>query len=342
MKLDDIQAGRGGVAASLARAGLWLCSLPWALVQTLKSFAYRVGLRRSQRVERPVISIGNIAVGGTGKTPFVVWLARQLADDGRRVGILARGYGGTVSDGFNDEGLLLRRALGADVPQVQDPDRVAGAARLLRDAPQTEVLLLDDGFQHRRIARDVDVVLIDATCPFGYGHLLPRGRLRERPAALRRAGAIVITRSDAVDESELVSIESTIRAACDAPIARAQVVPTTVEAEAASVAAETLRGRPVFACCGIGNPAAFRKTLEGLGARVVGERAFADHRVPPPAAWPDLVRDAKKAGAEQVVITRKDAVKLDPLPDGVAVLDVELRIVAGEEELLRVVRGALP
>ena len=341
MTLDDIQAGRGGVLARLARAGLWLCSLPWAFAQALKSLAYRVGLRRSQRAERPVISIGNIAVGGTGKTPFVVWLARRLLGDGHNVGILARGYGDTVSGGLNDEGLLLRRALGADVPQIQDPDRVAGAARLLGEAPQTQVLLLDDGFQHRRIARDLDVVLIDATCPFGYGHLLPRGRLRERPAALRRAGAVVITRSDAVDESALARIESTVRAVCDGPIARAHVVPTTVERAGAPVAVTTLKDRSVFACCGIGNPGGFRRTLERLGARVVGERAFADHSVPPAAEWPELMRDAREAGAESVVITRKDAVKLDPLPDGVAVLDVELQIVEGEDELLRVVREAL-
>ncbi len=332
MTLDDIQAGRGGAVASLARAGLWVCSGAWAVTQALKSFAYRVGLRRARRVERPVVSVGNLAVGGTGKTPFVIWLARRLTEDGRAVGILARGYGDVVADGLNDEGLEIRRALGAEVAQVQDPDRVVGAATLLAKAPETDVLLLDDGFQHRRIGRSLDIVLIDATCPFGYGHLLPRGRLRERPAALARAGAVVITRSDAVDEAALRRIEAEIRKHCQAPVARAAL-------EIVGDASE-LAGRAVFSCSGIGNPAAFRKTLEGLGARVVGERAFADHRVPPPADWPDLVRAAQTAGAERVVITRKDAVKLDPLPQGVAVLDVEMRIVAGEDALWDAVRAA--
>lgn len=334
---ERIQAGEPGVGRALARAGLTVLSWGWAAAQGLKGLAYGTGLRRSTALDVPVLSVGNLAVGGTGKTPFVAWLALQLRAAGRTPGILARGYGDAVIDGLNDEGAVLRHLLGPDVPQVQDPDRVRGGRALRAAHPDVDVVLLDDGFQHRRIHRDVDLVLLDATNPLGHGHLLPRGRLRESPAALRRAHAVVITRTERVAASALPAIEARIRPHLGegVPVAYARGEPTP-----ASLADE-LSGAPVLAVCGIGNPAAFLGTLEDLGARVVGRRILGDHEGLPPGAWRDLLAEARAAGAECVVTTRKDAVKVPDLPAEVVVVDQALVVHGGEAELLAVVNTVL-
>ena len=286
-----------------------------------------------------MLSVGNLAAGGTGKTPFVAWLAGRLQELGHRPGILARGYGEPLpgAAGLNDEGAVLRHLLGADVPQVQDGDRVRGGRALRRAHPEVDVVLLDDGFQHRRIHRALDLVLLDATRPFGYGHLLPRGLLRERPAALARAHAVVITRTERVDAEALAAIEARVRRhlPAGAPIALARGEPAPPEL------AEELSGAAVFAVCGIGNPGAFLGTLADLGARVVGSRILGDHEGLPASGWRDVLAEARARGAECVVTTRKDAVKAAELPGEVVVVDQALVVHRGAKELMAVVRSAL-
>ncbi len=334
MNLRDIQGGGGGALGAAARVGLRVLSWGWAAGAWAKEAGYTMGLRRSRRLEVPVISVGNLAVGGTGKTPFVAWLARRLLEQGHRPGILARGYGGPLPERtLNDEGLVLAHLLGSDVPQIQDPDRVRGGRALLEQHPKVDVILLDDGFQHRRVARDLDIVLLDAMEPFGLGHLLPRGRLRERPGGLRRAGAAVLTRTervrDDVAEAALKKIASFVRG----PLARArtETVPRSLRDE--------LGGAAVFAVCGIGNPAAFLGTLADLGTRIVGRRILQDHEVLPQSTWLDISAQAREAGAECIVTTRKDAVKYDDLPSEVVVIDVETVLVEGEAALWEAVLG---
>ncbi|MDJ0522799.1 MAG: tetraacyldisaccharide 4'-kinase [Planctomycetota bacterium] len=336
MDLRTIQGGGGGVLGACARAGLRVLSLGWALGAWIGRVPYALGLRRPVRLDVPVISVGNIAVGGTGKTPFVAWLAARLRANGRTPGILARGYGGPLAEqALNDEGLVLRYVLGEDVPQQQDPDRVRGGRALLARHPEVDVILLDDGFQHRRLARDLDIVLLDAMEPFGFGHLLPRGRLRERPAALGRAGATVLTRTERVPAPTADVAAARIERLAGRPPARARTV------LAARGLRDELDGATVFAVCGIGNPRGFLGTLDDLGARVVGRRVLRDHEVMPESSWADIVGEARETGAECIVTTRKDAVKYDSLPAEVVVIDVETEIVAGEDELWAAVLGVL-
>jgi tetraacyldisaccharide 4'-kinase len=335
--LREVQAGEPGVWPALGRGGLRVLSWGWALATRARRALFAAGLRKTRRLSVPVLCVGNIAAGGTGKTPFVIWLVRRLRDAGRTPGVLARGYGARAAgrDGLNDEGAVLAEALGADLPQGQGGDRFRVGSRLLADNPQVDVLVLDDGFQHLALGRDLDIVLLDATRPFGFGHLLPRGLLRERPQALRRAGAVVITRAERVDAAALAALEERVRALTAAPIAVARTRPARDGAE------EGLRGARVLACSGIGNPEAFEGTLADLGAEVVARRVLPDHGVLPAGGWPDLLAEASAAGAECIAITRKDAVKYERLPSGVTVVDVEMEIERGAEDLLVAIRAAL-
>ncbi len=319
---DD--ASGGPVAATL----LALPAFLFGVAVRAKGLAYRVGLRRAHPLGRPVVSIGNLVAGGTGKTPFVAWLAGALRRDGRRPGILSRGYGPRAAGlDLSDEGAVLRHLLGPDVPQVEDADRVRGAARLLRSHPDVDVLLLDDGFQHRRAARDVDVVLLDATRPFGGGHLLPWGRLREPPSALGRADGVVLTRVERVDRARLDRIRAEVRRWTGAPIGWARTRAVRVLEDGRTSPPESLRGRGVLALSGIGNPDAFAAFLStDLGARVAGRIDLRDHARIDEATWARAVEAARRLGADVVVATRKDAVKSARLPAGVAVLDIGLDV----------------
>jgi len=342
--LNEIQAGRGGVLGGPARLLLRILSAGWWLGHHARRALYRLGLKRTRSLPVPVISVGNLAVGGTGKTPVTAWLAAGLRRSGHRPGILSRGYGpqaaGTASV-LSDEGAVLQRYLGDEVPQVEDPDRHRGGQRLLAEHPEVDVLLLDDGFQHWQLARDLDVVLLDATRPFGYGHLLPRGLLREPPRALSRAGVVVVTRAERVDDAVLASIRTHVEDLSSAPLAVARSRPSGVEVGGMTHPPGWLAGRRVFAVCGIGNPQAFVAHLEDLGAAVVGTRFLADHAAPTAEAWDALRAEAWAAGAELLVTTRKDAVKLERLAEDVAVYEITTFVDEGEDALWGAVEEAL-
>ncbi len=256
----------------------------------------------------PVISIGNLTVGGTGKTPCVEYVARLLREHDLQVAILSRGYG--VEAGRNDEAMVLEENL-PDVPHYQGRDRVAFAAIAIEES-ESEVLVLDDGFQHRRLARALDIVLIDATDPWAAGYLFPRGGLREPRPNLRRAGLILLTRCDAVEAAVLSDLRATIQRLSPAvPLAQSIHAPLELLAGEARKPVEGLRGRPVAAFCGIGNPDAFRRTLIDLGADVRDFRAFPDHH---PYSRGDVEELQRWAGEQApdawLVTTQKDWVKL--------------------------------
>ncbi len=333
-RLETIQAGGGGLGGGVARLGLRVLSGPFWLAGRLRALLYTIGVRRTRRLPVPVLSVGNLAVGGTGKTPFVAWLAASLRARGHRPGILSRGYGKPAAGagGLSDEGAVLRHILGDDVPIREQPDRFRGGRALLERHPDVDVLLLDDGFQQRRLARDLDVVLLDATCPFGYGHLLPRGRLRESPRALKRAGIVGITRSERSADDDLGLIRGLVAAHSGAPVLQIRTIPRGLVVHGREEAPETLAGRKVFATCGLGNPDAFLAFLGDLGAEVVGSRLLADHAALQESELPALLAEARQAGAELVVLTRKDAVKLARLPSGFAVLDIGIEFTHGEAD----------
>jgi tetraacyldisaccharide 4'-kinase len=296
-------------AGHLARLATAAVEPAYAAAMRVRNRLYDRGLKRSHDLGRPAISVGNLTTGGTGKTPVVEWLARRLLGRGRHPAVLMRGYG-AKADEDGDELRVLRRALGDAVPVHANPSRVEGAAAVLRDRPETDVFLLDDAFQHRRARRAFDLVLVSATNPFGFGHVLPRGLLREPPAGLRRATAVLLTRCDAVNEEALVGIERGVhRYHPGVPIYRAEHVhaalwdPATDVEQPVSVLAST----PFFAVAGIGDPGALHAQLGWFGGSYVGHRWFADHHAYT-AADVEEIRSA--AGQARVVTTDKDWVKL--------------------------------
>jgi tetraacyldisaccharide 4'-kinase len=255
-----------------------------------------------------VISVGNLTVGGTGKTPVVEWVARWYRQQGKRVAILSRGYGS--ADGPNDEALVLEENL-PDVPHLQGKDR-AELARIAVDELEAEILVLDDGFQHRRLARNLDLVLIDALAPFGSGQLFPGGTFREPLSSLARAGLILITRSRSVSADRLAALRGEVaRRAGKVPIATVDFPATGLlrgGGEAEPI--ETIRGKKIGAFCGIGHPEAFARTLADLGAQVVDLRPFPDHHPYRAEDIRDLEGWARRLGADGVVTTQKDSVKI--------------------------------
>jgi tetraacyldisaccharide 4'-kinase len=197
-----------GLIGVPARLALTPFSWPYSAVVRLRNRLYTNGWLKAYKVGAPVLCVGNLTTGGTGKTPLVVWLCRYLGDKQLRCAILTRGYKTRPGEISDEPALLSARCPGAAV--VVNPDRVAGAAKAIRDH-RAQVLVMDDGFQHRRLARDLDIIALDATQPFGYGRLLPAGLLREPVAGLRRAHAVVLTRCDQAPAEALERLEAGIR-----------------------------------------------------------------------------------------------------------------------------------
>jgi tetraacyldisaccharide 4'-kinase len=330
-------------AAFLLRRALWLARLPYGVAVWWRNRRFDRG-RIVHRAGAPVISVGNLTVGGTGKTPCVEYVARLLREQDVRVAILSRGYGAAgCGAGRNDEAMVLDENL-PDVPHYQGPDRLALAQTAIEES-ECEVLVLDDGFQHRRLARDLDIMLIDATDPWAGGYLLPRGGLREPRSSLRRAGFVVLTRCNAVDDSALDRIEADVhRVVPGMAVARSVHAPLELMNRERAERVETLSGRSVGAFCGIGNPNAFRQTLTGLGAQVSDFREFPDHHPYRREDVDDLRRwaAALPTGAA-VVTTQKDWVKLQVAELGgrpLWAVRVGLQFVQGQDLFDRAVRKA--
>jgi len=335
---DGLLAERGGWPEVL-----WIPALLFGAIARLRSMMYARRVRPVFEVGAPVVSVGNLAAGGTGKTPMIAWLAERLRERGLRAGIVSRGYGAEERGGVqapNDEARMLAEML-PDVPHVQDRDRVRAATQLVDRG--LDVILMDDGFQHRRLARDVDLVLIDSLRPFGLpapanGGLpveapIPRGLMREPLSALGRASAVVLTRVDAVDEATLERLERRIeRAAPGMPVLQARHAPVAYreagDPDRTRHPLHQLEGLEVDLVSGIGNPGAFEATARGLGVRVHSHRRFPDHHSFAPG-------DLDGLGVERAVLTTaKDAARLDGLPEVDApgrllILEVELNVSRG-------------
>jgi tetraacyldisaccharide 4'-kinase len=309
--LDLVSSRTSGPWPTAQRLLLRAASWPYGAAVRLRNALYRHGWLRSERAVVPVVSVGNLTVGGTGKTPCVEYVARFYREHDLRVAILSRGYGSPEGGTRNDEALVLEENL-PDVPHLQGADRVL-LARTAVEELESEVIVLDDGFQHRRLARAFDVVLVDATNPWGHGYLLPRGLMREPPGSLARAGMIVLTRCDQVTEEDKVRLRQRVaRLAPIVPVAETTHRPEgLVNSEGEVADPENLRGRPVAAFCGLGNPEAFRRTLADLGADVRAFRAYPDHHPYDRGDVDELRACVRNLGEDcTAVTTQKDLVKL--------------------------------
>ncbi|HEY2157049.1 MAG TPA: tetraacyldisaccharide 4'-kinase [Isosphaeraceae bacterium] len=332
-----------GIGPSLLRLGLAGAALPYRMGVAARNLAFDRGWKTIERAGVPVISVGNLTLGGTGKTPMVEYVARWGRSRGLRVAILSRGYG--QDEGLNDEGRVLEENL-PDVPHLQGRDRAALAGIAVEEL-ESELLVLDDGFQHRRLARDLDIVLLDALDPFGLGRIFPTGLLREPIGSLRRAGVVVLSRGDLVSEAERLSIRARAeRSAGPLAWAVARHAPLGLLGEGVPEGSlGSLGDRAVAAFCGIGNPEGFRRTLEGIGARVVGFRAFPDHHLYTAQDMTELTRWTRDLGAELALTTQKDSVKLraatlGPVP--LRALRIGLEVVEGEDVLLDALARVAP
>jgi tetraacyldisaccharide 4'-kinase len=307
--LQLISGQRRGAAASFLRGGLWLASGPYALFSLLRNRAYDLGLARIHPAGLPVVSIGNLTTGGTGKTPFAAWVARWYRERGVRVCLVSRGYGAEPG-APNDEALVLEQ-LCPDVPHLQDPDRVR-SAHVAREELASQLILLDDGFQHRRLARDLDIVLIDALNPFGHGQVLPRGLLREPRRSLRRARQVVVTRVDQVSSLDRDRLLAELRALHPAADIAEVAFPNggLISAQGRREPLEWLRQQRVAAFCGIGNPASFQASLKSAGAVVVAFEAWADHQAYGREQITQLEAWIRQHGPQMVLTTQKDLVKI--------------------------------
>jgi tetraacyldisaccharide 4'-kinase len=323
-----------GPLASLMRAGLTLPAAGYRAAVAIRNLGFDRRLRAIHTAEIPVVSIGNITLGGTGKTPAVELVARQLRLRNLRTAILSRGYRAT--EGLNDEGRLLEENL-PDVPHLQGRDRAA-LARIAVEELDSQALVLDDGFQHRRLARNLDIVLLDALDPFGAGRLFPRGLLREPIASLRRAHLVILTRADLVPTDQVAAIRRTAeRHAGPLVWAESRHAPLhLLGGPEAPQPLVTVQHRRVAAFCGIGNPLGFQRTLEALGCNVVAFRALPDHHAYSPADVASLAAWARDAGADLALTTQKDSAKLrlaalGPMP--LRAVRIGLQLTSGAELL---------
>jgi tetraacyldisaccharide 4'-kinase len=341
---DLIRGQRSGAWPALQRLGLWALSLPYGAGVRLRNWTFNRGWRHRETAPVPVVSVGNLTAGGTGKTPCVEMIARFYRGQDRRVAILSRGYG--TAAGLNDEARVLEQNL-PDVPHLQGADR-AGLARIAVEELESEVLILDDGFQHRRLRRDLDIVLIDATNPWGHGYLLPRGLLREPIRGLRRAHLVLLTRCDLVPAEEVTAIRQRVQRVAPAmPVVETMHEPAAWRnAAGVEKAIDTLRYKPVAAFCGIGNPDGFRRTLAQLGLDVMAWRTFPDHHPYSREDIDDLRRWAREqSGEAALVTTQKDLVKinLERLGDReLWALRICMRVLDGEEVLQAKLRTVIP
>jgi len=322
-------------------------SLLYGAVTRTRLSLYRRGTFVTTKLDRPVISVGNITTGGTGKTPLVEWVAKTLAGQGKKPCILTRGYGRKdphvqviVSDGYGvlaspteagDEPYLLATNLSGLAAVISSADRIAAGQEAINDFG-SDRFVLDDGFQHLRLARDLNIVTIDATNPWGGGSLLPHGRLRESREGLSRSDCVVITRCDQVRSLDALRSEIAKFTGGNRPIFHSYMRTSRVSSLKNGPGTLSSPAR-LAAFCAIGNPAAFFEHLRRAGYELVLQKSFPDHHVFSQEEIDSLIAAAKKAGANSLITTAKDAVKLRTLsfPIPCYVLEIEIAIENGDE-----------
>ena len=351
---DLISGQKTGLAAALFRGGLRLLEVPYCSVVSARNWLYDQQMLPIRRFPVPIVSVGNLTLGGTGKSPMVAWLCRFFIEQHLRPGLVSRGYGKPIHQEAANEGNDEFREMSyrfPTLPHIQHPNRAAAIQKLLQ-TERLDLIILDDAFQHRQVERNMDMVLLDATAPFGFGHVFPRGTLRESLGSLHRADIVLLTRSDLVSEADRQAIRQRVLSFNPNIVWGETVhVPTSlvaVEAGTMNFHAEpidSLRGQSALAFCGIGNPAAFRKTLERCGVRVVKLVPFPDHYRYTVGDMDGLMRTAKELGTDMILCTMKDLVKLNRqefagLP--FRAVSIDIQFTAGESAVCeRLVAGCV-
>jgi len=308
-------------------------------VTHLRNVCYDRQWLKTTWLDVPVISVGNLTTGGTGKTPMVVLLAHLAREAGCQPGVILRGYGGRQGQEA-DEVMLLRREL-PGIPIVACPDRIAGGKQAIVQSAQ--MLIADDGFQHRRLGRDLDICLVDACFPFGGGKMLPAGRLREPLEGLARADMVILTRCDQVQEETVAQIRSQMREYTnDIPVLTSRHrVKHCVDLQGNILG--DLTGRRMFAFAAIGRPESFFNTVRETGADVMGTRCFPDHHRFTTEELAEIRRESADVGADMLICTAKDMVKIDIetaksagiSPEELAAIEIEITMSDEDLTLLR-------
>lgn len=354
-----ISGERSGLGATFLRFFLGIAAQVYRVVIALRNSLYSKGWLKIHRVDAVVISVGNITTGGTGKTPLVIRLCKMIVSDSKfqisdfPCAILTRGYKMTresksrIRD-YGDEPAVLAESC-RQSRVVVNPDRVAGAYEAIKQFG-AKVLVMDDGFQHRRLARDLDIVTIDSTLPFGYGRMLPAGLLREPVTALKRADAVVITRCDQIAETELSQLEDKLHKINPKIVItrsiHASVCAKTIDNK--EIGLEELKSRKIFAFCGIGNPDAFLMTVTGLGGKIVGSKVYNDHYHYTADCLAGICEQAERLKADLMLTTQKDWFS-SPLckaagakdDENFAYLAIELKFISGEDKITQLIEDAL-
>ncbi|HEV3049771.1 MAG TPA: tetraacyldisaccharide 4'-kinase [Longimicrobium sp.] len=328
----EVWAGGGGAAGAALRLLLAPAEAAYAGVVAARNGAYDRGWLRSDRVDVPVISIGNLSVGGAGKTPFAAWVARRLREWGRRPAIALRGYG--------EDEILLHGELNPDIPVFRGKRRVEAAREAA--AARCDAVVLDDAFQHRALARDLDIVLVPVEGWEARPRLVPRGPWRESPQALARADLIVLTRKSA-DAARAAQVGAEVtRMHPGKPVIQCALLPSRLVPLHGGEAREigTLAGRKVLGVAALAVPDPFIEHLTEAGAEA-DAATYPDHH---PFDQDDAVDLVEWAGGRMMVMTHKDAVKLRPLlPSSTDawVLEQSVTIESGADALEAALRRAL-
>lgn len=299
-----------GLVATLGRTGLSAIEIPYEALVRLRNYGYDHSILTVKKASAPVISVGNLTLGGTGKTPLVAWLAHWFAQHNKKPAIISRGYKAKTGQ-LSDEAAELKILL-PTVPHYANKQRIIVAREAV--AKGSDVLLLDDGFQHRQIGRDLNLVTIDATDPFGCNRLFPRGLLREPLWGLKRADALVLTRTDQVS----IKTRNEIQEQCfqfvgshDKPWIETEHRPSNLRlVDGTTQPLKTLQDKRILSLSAIGNPAAFHRTLTTLGHEPVATLTFPDHHTYTTDDIHRISEETESVGAEIIVTTLKDLVKL--------------------------------
>jgi len=350
-----VQLRRKGWLFSLFRIFCHVLTLIYSIIANLRLLLYGLRLIPARQLPAYVISIGNITVGGTGKTPFVLFLAEKIAKKGDKVGIISRGYGSSgkpagspANRGKNDIKSKFSINDDEEFPLPANVIRYLGADRYsagmkLCEVDGVKTIILDDGFQHLKLKRDLNIVLIDATNPFGSGFLLPAGSLREPLWALRRADIFVITHADLTDDKRMEFLEARLnsyRKKIVKTIHKPQHLVAINRQAGAVVDLSEVKNRSVWEFCGIGNPYQFHKTL-GLFCNVKGMSVFLDHHYYTKTDMNYVFLQAKKNNVKAIITTEKDALRLKDfeLQNEIPVyyLKIEIEVVQGDEIIKNIV-----